>query len=83
MKMKLQVLVAAVNQDVDQLADRMGLTSEALIVNQCDHYGYREYQHKGKKIRCFSMAERGVGLNRNTALERADGDICLDRKSVV
>ena len=75
--MKLQVLVAAVNQDVDQLADRMGLTSEALIVNQCDHYGYREYQHKGKKIRCFSMAERGVGLNRNTALERADGDICL------
>ena len=45
--MKLQVLVAAVNQDVDQLADRMGLTSEALIVNQCDHYDYCEYQHKG------------------------------------
>ena len=60
--MKLQVLVSAVNQDVDQLADRMGLTSEALIVNQCDHYDYCEYQHKGKKIRCFSMAERGVGL---------------------
>lgn len=75
--MRLQVLVAAVNKEVNELAEKMGITSEAVIVNQCDHYDYCEYQHGGKQIRCFSMAERGVGLSRNTALMRADGDICL------
>ena len=33
--------------------------------------------HKEKKIRCLSMAERGVGLNRNTALMRAQEEFCL------
>lgn len=75
--MKLQVLVAAVEQEVNSLAERMGLESEALIVNQCAGYGYSEYLHKGRLIRCFSMAERGVGLSRNTALMHCDGEICL------
>lgn len=75
--MKLQVLVAAVEQEVNSLAEKMKLESEALIVNQCGHYDYTEYFHKDRRIRCFSMAERGVGLSRNTALFRADGDICL------
>ena len=75
--MGLQVLVAAVDKDVEKLADEMGPSSEAVIVNQCDRFGYCEYQHKGKKIRCFSMEGRGVGLNRNMALMQADGEICL------
>ena len=69
--MKLQVLVAAVNENVEMLAEKMNLETEAVIVNQCDHFGYREFIHKGRQIRCFSMAERGVGLSRNTALMRA------------
>ncbi len=75
--MKLQVLVAAVDQEVNQLAERMNLQTEAVIVNQCDHFAYQEYSHRGRKIRCFAMAERGVGLNRNTALMHADGELCL------
>lgn len=75
--MKLQVLVAAVEQDVHKLAERMNLESEAIIVNQCDHFDYSEYLHGDRLIRCFCTAERGVGLSRNTALMRADGEICL------
>lgn len=75
--MKLQVLVAAVNENVEMLAEKMNLESEAVIVNQCDHFAYQEYLHRDKLIRCFSMAERGVGLSRNTALMRAEGEICL------
>lgn len=75
--LRLQVLVAAVNENVNTLAEKMHLETEAVIVNQCDRFDYCEYLHKEKKIRCYSMAERGVGLNRNTALMRADGDICL------
>ncbi len=75
--MELQVLVAAVDADVDSLAERMGLECEAIIANQCSHFGYQEYEHKGNLIRCYCMAERGVGLNRNFALMRADKELCL------
>ena len=54
--MKLQVLVAAVNENVEMLAEKMNLETEAVIVNQCDHFDYREFIHKGRQIRCFSMA---------------------------
>ena len=75
--MKLEVLVAAVNAIPEELAERMRLDSDAIIVNQCDHYEYSEFQRNYRKIRVFSMAERGVGLSRNTALLRGEGDILL------
>lgn len=75
--MKLQVLVAAVNQDVTKLAEKMNLETGAVIANQCNGFGYEEYSYRGNTIRAFSFQERGVGLNRNNALLRADGDICL------
>ena len=75
--MKLQVLVAAVNEEAQRLPEKMNLETDAIIVNQCDHFAYQEYQHKGRTVKCFSMAERGVGLSRNTALMRADAEICL------
>ena len=75
--MRLQVLVAAVNADPRKLAENMNLRTDALIVNQCDRHGYEEWEPGGRKIRCLSMPERGVGLSRNTALMRSEGDICL------
>ena len=75
--MKLQVLAAAVEQDVRALAGSMNLSTDAVIVNQCDHCSYEEFEYKNRQIRCFSMAERGVGLSRNTALLHADADIVL------
>ncbi len=75
--MKVEVLVAAVNEDVHELVEKMNLETDAVIVNQCDQFAYEEFEHKGRRIRCFSMKERGVGLNRNTSLLRADKEICL------
>ena len=73
--MRIQVLVAAVNQDLHMLPVSMNLETEAVIVNQCDCHAYEEFEYNNKKIKCFSMSERGVGLNRNTALLHADADI--------
>lgn len=75
--MKLQVLVAAMNAKPRDLAEKMNLQTDALIVNQCDFYGYEEFECRGHKVRSFSMAERGVGLSRNTALMRSEGDVIL------
>lgn len=75
--MKLQVLVSAVNQEAAVLAERMHLESDAIIINQTDDFGYEEYDHNGKRIQCYSFREKGVGLSRNNALLRAEGDIVL------
>lgn len=75
--MKLEVLVAAVEKDGKLLAKTMGLKSDAVIVSQGSQENYEEFEENGKKIRCFYMKTRGVGLNRNTALQRAKGDILL------
>ena len=73
----VQVLASVVNKDPRRLAEEMHIETDAIIVNQCDHYGVESFCHLGRKVRVFHMAERGVGLSRNTALMRADGDICL------
>lgn len=75
--MRVQVLASVVNQDVHELADRMHLETDAIFVNQCDHFAVEEFERKNCRIRVFHMAERGVGRSRNTALMRADDEICL------
>ncbi len=75
--LKLQVLVSAVKQDATQLAAKMNLSTDTVMVNQCGKYGYEEFKIRNGKVQCFSMAEKGVGLSRNTALLHADSEICL------
>ena len=75
--MKVQVLVAAMHQKDHSLLEKMNLQSDAIIANQCDHDSIENFEWNGHKIRYLNFAERGVGLNRNNALMRADGDICL------
>lgn len=74
---KVQVLVSALNQDVKALAEKMKIETDAVIVNQCDRYGYETWHSGSGRVQSFCMAERGVGLSRNTALLHADAAICL------
>ncbi len=75
--MTMQLLVAAMNTEPLKLAEEMQLDSDAIIVNQTDTYAYQEIEYKGHTLKCFSMAERGVGLSRTHALLRADHDISV------
>ena len=75
--LKVQVLVSAMNTDPHTLAEKMNLSSDAIIINQCDQKNYEEFTHRGRIVKCFSYAERGVGKSRNHALREADSDICL------
>lgn len=74
---KLEVLAVTVNGDFKNLVEKMNIRSDAVIANQCDGFGYDCFEHNGSEIRCFSFAERGVGLNRNNALMRAKAEISL------
>ena len=75
--MQLQVLVACVQENPIMLAEHMNLSTEAVICNQCQEYSYKEFVRKGRLIRAFAFDERGVGLNRNNALMRAEAEYAL------
>ena len=75
--MKLQILVSSLNQEVKSLAEKMNLQADAILINQCNENRYEEWTQDGHQIRCYHLAERGVGLSRNNALLRADADLCL------
>lgn len=75
--MKLQFLVSAVNKEMRTLAEKMNLQAESIIINQCSENKYEEFVYRGSRMRCYHFAEKGVGLSRNNALLRADGDICI------
>lgn len=75
--MTVEVLVSAMHQAGMELAEKMNLQTDAVIVNQCEQFAFETFLYKGATIRQFSCAERGVGLSRNTALMRGRGDILL------
>lgn len=75
--MKVQVLVSAMNQDPKALVGKMNLSSDAVIINQCDREDKVQFTFRDREIVCYSFPERGVGKSRNSALKRADRDICL------
>ena len=56
--MKIQLLVSAVNQDVPALTGQMHIQTDAVVVNQCDRYGYEEITDTGHRIQVFSTIPR-------------------------
>ena len=75
--MQVQVLASVMNQNMEEIAERMKLASDAVIINQCDCLKQEEMEYRGHKVRFFSFPDRGVGKSRNEAIIRADRDICL------
>lgn len=75
--MTLELLVAAVGAEALPLAEEMNIDSDAIIVSQKMDADEKEYDYKGHKLKYIAMPEKGVGLNRNTSLERATADISL------
>ena len=65
------------NLDTTHVAENMKLEADAIVINQTDSFGFEEYQYNNRNIRVYSFIEKGVGLSRNNALLRADGDIVL------
>lgn len=75
--MKVQVLIATMNQKDHTLLDKMNIQSDVIVGNQCDTNNVDRFDYKGFDALYLNFNERGVGLNRNNALMRASGDICL------
>jgi glycosyltransferase involved in cell wall biosynthesis len=75
--MELEVLVATMDREDLSLAEKMDLRRDAVIANQCGRWGAETLERDGACIRMISSDTRGVGINRNLALQAARGDILL------
>jgi len=75
--MNTQVLIAAMNQNDHSLLEKMNIQSDAIIGNQTNYNKIEKFIYNGHSITYLNFDERGVGLNRNNSLMRANGDICL------
>ena len=72
------MLLATMDQQDDSILDTIGVNSDVIVCNQTkDKTDYKEYTKGAYNVRWYDFQERGVGLNRNNALLRATGDICL------
>lgn len=75
--MRMQVLVATMNQHDDSLVNKMNISCDSVIANQTDREAIENTEIKGFKHKIISTQTHGVGLNRNIALMAADSDIVL------
>lgn len=75
--MRVQVLVAAMHQTDRSLPEKMNIRCDAIIGNQCDREEVDTFELNGNRITYVSTPLRGLAVNRNTALIRADADVCL------
>ncbi|MBR2320405.1 MAG: glycosyltransferase [Clostridia bacterium] len=75
--MKLQVLAVTMHREDLSIAEQMNIRCDALVANQADREEtiIRDTDHG--RWRMITTTTRGVGRNRNIALEAADGDVLL------
>lgn len=65
------------NQKDHSLIKKMNIRTDAIVGNQCNFNSVEKFKIGSQQIQYLNFAERGVGLNRNNTLMRADADVCL------
>lgn len=72
---KVEVLVACMGQSDGSLYREMNLQTDAVLASQGDSHEYKEYvMDDGSTVRLIATTDRGVGRNRNKALDNARGE---------
>ena len=71
---QLQVLVATMHQSDFSLVEKMNITCDAILANQTEYNAVSEQVYPFGTVRMISTDTRGVGINRNTALDAAEAE---------
>lgn len=76
--LKLEILMSVMHQTDFSIVDKTKVTGDAIIINQCNDSGYKEYAlENGCLWRMISVTDRGLAKSRNLGIENATGDIIL------
>lgn len=63
--------------DSKEMIKRSHITSDTVIINQCDEENYKEKNIGNALIRTFSVIDRGLTKSRNLAISKSQADICI------
>lgn len=63
--------------DSEEMIKRSHITSDTVIINQCDEENYKEENICNALIRTFSVTDRGLTKSRNLAISKSQADICI------
>lgn len=80
--MKFQVLLSAMHLDDANYIDTLNITSDAVVINQCDREMSRDINRAAvngaaQKITYIETTERGLSKSRNMAIRNSAADICI------
>jgi len=76
--MKLEVLISCMNQIDDSIIYRTNISSDVLVINQCNENSVKEFIYKDSfNAKIINTTDRGLSNSRNLAINNAKGDICL------
>ena len=76
--MTFELLVSCVKKDPHELAEKMNISSDAVIVSQKeDENSETEFDYAEKRIRVIKQTDKGVGLSRNTCIDASSADVIL------
>lgn len=71
-----EILLSCMNLK-DDIITRSNICSDTVIINQCGQEEYYQYKREDKRIRIFSVRQKGLTKSRNLAISKANGEICL------
>lgn len=77
MKMTLELLISTMHQNDHTLLEKMKVSSNAVVVNQCDREGRETIDFNGHRVLWIDTTERGLSKSRNMAIANASADICM------
>lgn len=63
--------------DSKEMIKRSHITSDTVIINQCDEENYKEENICNALLRTFSVTDRGLTKSRNLAISKSQADICI------
>ena len=75
--MRVEVLVATMNQNDYSLFEKMNIQSDVVFANQADKDSISSTVINGHQVRMITTPTKGVGLNRNIALLSSEADILI------
>lgn len=75
--MSLQLVIAAVEKNTEELLQQMVVDSDAVLVKQCNHDAKHEMPWNHHTIQVVEISSRGVGINRNTGILHSTADILV------
>lgn len=75
--MNLEVLISTMHQTDYSLLERIGLRSDAVVVNQCDRESEEDFNFDGYRIIWINSTQRGLSRSRNMAIKHSTADVML------